>query len=167
MTDVTAQTAIHLVSSPCEVLQIDGWNGSMAALAADLSRHLGCQIPASVGDVIRSDDFRIIRISPYRFWLIGGGNSLSSLGEDRCTTLPLGEGRIRWSLSGEGLLDALSKFLAIDWEDKDCAAGRAIATSFHRVPVVVLPQTPTSCEIIVPRSFEESLRHLLLSVTSG
>jgi sarcosine oxidase subunit gamma len=167
MAEVTAQAAIQILTSPCEILQVDGWNGAMPALEANLLRHLGCEIPARVGDVIRSDDFRIIRISPYRFWLIGGGNALSSLGEDLCTTLPLGEGRIRWSLSGEGLLETLSKFLAIDWDDTDSGVGRAIATAFHRVPVVVLPQTPTSCEIIVPRSFEESLRHLLLSVTSG
>jgi methylglutamate dehydrogenase subunit D len=166
MAEVTAQVAIQILTSPCEILQIDGWNGSMPALTVNLSRSLGCEVPARTGDVIRSDKFQIIRISPYRFWLIGGGNALSSLGENLCTTLPLGEGRIRWSLSGEGLLDTLSQFLAIDWEDKDCAAGRAISTSFHRVPVVMLPQTSTSCEIIVPRSFEESLRHLLLSVTS-
>jgi methylglutamate dehydrogenase subunit D len=161
-----AEAAIQLVPSPCEILQIDGWNGSMPALAANLSRSLGCEVPTRTGDITRSDNFEIIRISPYRFWLIGGSNALSSLGEDLCTTLPLGEGRIRWSLSGEGLLETLSQSLAIDWEGEDCAAGRAISTSFHRVPVVVLPQTPRHCEIIVPRSFEESLRHLLLSVIS-
>jgi sarcosine oxidase subunit gamma len=167
MAETAARSAIHLVASPCEIMQVDGWNGSMPALEANLSRYLGCEIPARTGDVSRSDNFQIIKISPYRFWLIGGRHALSSLDEDLCTTLWLGEGRIRWSLSGEGLLETLSKFLAIDWDDKDCAAGRAIATSFHRVPVVVLPQTPRSCDIIVPRSFEESLRHLLLSVTSG
>jgi heterotetrameric sarcosine oxidase gamma subunit len=166
MAEVTAQAAIQILTSPCEILQVDSWNGSMPALEANLSRQLGCEIPTRTSDVIGSDNFQIIRISPYRFWLIGGRNSLSSPDENLCTTLWLGEGRIRWSLSGEGLLDKLSQFLAIDWEDEDSASGRAISTSFHRVPVVVLPQTPRRCEIIVPRSFEESLRHLLLSVIS-
>jgi sarcosine oxidase subunit gamma len=144
-----------LQSGDCRIVQVDVWE---AAAEASLSRMLGCALPAVTCRALAAAGFRIIRIAPRRFWIIGDAREIS-LGPELGAVVSLDQGRIMWKLSGKGVPDLLSQLMAIDWSEQP--PGAAVLTAIHRVPVMVLPQSEHDAEIIVPRSFDTSLRGMI------
>ena len=102
----------------------------------------------------------LVRLSPRRFWIIGKVPPMeidSALG----SVVDLDQGRVRWRLSGEGAVSLLSQVMAIDWDDVSSAPGLAVQSAIHHVPVLILRRAPREFEILVPRSFAQSLDELL------
>jgi methylglutamate dehydrogenase subunit D len=144
----------------CPILQIEGWDGTLERFEASLSREMGAALPASVGKTVRHAAALIVRVAPRRFWLVSEtGAELPSPAVDPqlgCTVL-LHEGRVRLRMTGARVPDVLSACVAVDWLSPAAAPGRAVHTSFHRVPVLLLRTAADACDLLVPRSFARSL----------
>jgi sarcosine oxidase subunit gamma len=144
----------------CPLIQIEGWDGTLAQFESNLSASLGTKLPASVGETVRHKGFLVIRVAPRRLWLaLDDGAQVSSLAvdPDLGCSVSLGEGRVRFSMAGAGVARVLSRCITVDWRAPAASPGRAVLTSLHHVPVLFLRTGETACELIVPRSFSQSL----------
>ncbi|CAM5555748.1 hypothetical protein ATER59S_04589 [Aquamicrobium terrae] len=162
-----AEADFHMTVEPCPVLQVEGWPAALAAFEAELSRQLGGVLPAGVGETVQLGRWLAIRIAPRRLWLVGEGAfpPLSMDPELGCA-VALGEGRMRLSLRGRHVFDILAACVAVDWDAPQAGPGRAVQTGFHRVPVLALRIAPDACDLIVPRSFAQSLEDWVAEVAT-
>lgn len=142
---------------PCALQQVDVW--SEAGREA-LSGLLGFAAPEEFGEVAGQNGIRVARISPRRFWVIGTLPLIRLSPEDGAAVL-LDQGRVCLTLSSAQAGRVLPQVMAIDWESPLAAPGRIVLSAIHRVPVAVLPQEAGRYELIVPRSFAESIGGLI------
>lgn len=143
----------------CPLIQIEGWDGTLRQFESSLSASLGTKLPASVGETVRHKGLLVIRVAPRRLWLaLDDGAQAPSLAvdPDLGCSVSLGEGRVRFKMAGPDIARVLSKCIAVDWR-APAAPGRAVLTALHHVPVLFLRTGDTACELIVPRSFSQSL----------
>jgi sarcosine oxidase subunit gamma len=161
-------THFHLPIEPCAILQVEAWEKSLPAFEAELSGQLGGKLPASVGETASLGGLVVIRIAPRRFWLIADEKSgLScSVEPEHGSLLWLSEGRLRLRLSGPHTFDILRACVAIDWQAEEAKPGRAVQTSFHHVPVMALRTAQDACDLLVPRSFAQSLAEWVAEVAA-
>ncbi|WP_246672226.1 MULTISPECIES: sarcosine oxidase subunit gamma family protein [unclassified Mesorhizobium] len=160
MAEALASKDFTLSRSDCPIVQIEGWDGMLAQFELSASQMLGTALPVSVGDTARLADTLIVRVSPRRLWLIMEADAETpqpAIDPELGCSVHLGEGRVRFSLSGARVLEILSGCIAVDWRSPGAAPGRAFQTVFHHVPVLVLRTSETGCDMIVPRSFAHSL----------
>ncbi|UCI09690.1 sarcosine oxidase subunit gamma family protein [Mesorhizobium sp. B1-1-8] len=157
MAEALALKDFNLSASDCPIVQIEGWD---ARFESSVSPMLGTDLPGSVGETVRHADTLIVRVSPRRLWLTteaGAKPPQPAIDPELGCSVFLGEGRVRFSLSGARVLEILSSCIAVDWRSPGSAPGRALQTAFHHVPVLVLRTSETGCDMIVPRSFAHSL----------
>ncbi len=160
MASIMSSQEFSLSVADCPLVQIEGWDGTLGQFESNLSASLGMKLPASVGETVRHKGFLVIRVAPRRLWLaFDDGAQASSLAvdPDLGCSVSLGEGRVRFSMAGAGVARVLSKCIAVDWRAPAAAPGGAVLTSLHHVPVLFLRTGDTACELIVPRSFSQSL----------
>lgn len=143
--------------------QVSGWTGSMGQLEAHLARSLRCALPARVGETVPFGSGLVLRVAPERFWILGnapwpGRAAVEAVDPMLGGTLSLDHGRTRLHLSGPGVFGVLSRSVALDWRSPALAPGRFAQTMLHRVPVLVLRSPHESFDLLVPRSFSESIR---------
>lgn len=156
----------HLTVEPCTIVQIDGWS---AALEPELSRQLGSALPATCGEAALLRQWLAIRIAPRRFWLIGNGISTPpppSIDPEIGSSVSLGESRMRLRMRGASVFDILGACMAVDWDWPQAAAGGAIQTGFHHVPVLALRTAADACDLLVPRSFAQSLSEWIIDAAA-
>ncbi|ESZ53656.1 sarcosine oxidase subunit gamma family protein [Mesorhizobium sp. L103C131B0] len=149
-----------LSTADCALSQVEGWESTLAEFEASVSALLGIRLPASVGETVRHKGLHVIRIAPRRLWLLGDdGSAAPSLAIDPAIgcSVALDEGRVRLKMAGSNIARVLSGCFAVDWHAPTAAPGRAVQTSFHKVPVLLLRTGETTCELVVPRSFARSL----------
>ncbi|ESY74930.1 sarcosine oxidase subunit gamma [Mesorhizobium sp. M0051] len=159
-----ASPDFSLSVADCPLIQVEGWDGMLGQFESSLSAALGTKLPASVGETVRHKNFVIIRVAPRRLWLaLDDGTQGSSLAidPDLGCSVCLGEGRMRFSLAGADIASILSTCIAVDWHAPTTAPGRAVQTSFHHVPVLLIRTSETSCDLVAPRSFARSLQDWL------
>ena len=156
-----ADTAYRFTA--CALQQVDIWS---AAGHGALARALGFAPPREMGQIAGQNGIRSARLSPRRFWIIGECPPVTLSPEDGAV-LSLGEGRVCLGLSGRNARGVLSQLMAIDWDDARAAPGRLVLSAIHRVPVAVLPQADGRFEIIVPRSFAESIGGLIAELQAA
>jgi len=155
-----ASPDFSLSVSDCPLIQVEGWDRSLRQFETGLSASLGVDLPASVGETARHNGLLIIRVAPRRLWLVlddGAPAPSLAIDPDLGCSVSLGEGRVRFSLAGADIARVLSTCIAVDLHAPTAAPGRAVHTSFHHVPVLLLRTGEASCELIVPRSFATSL----------
>ncbi|WP_246680789.1 sarcosine oxidase subunit gamma [Mesorhizobium sp. B3-1-9] len=160
MAEALVSKDFTLSRSDCPIVQVEGWDGMLARFELNVSQMLGTALPVSVGETVRHADTLIVRVSPRRLWLMMETDAKPpqpAIDPELGCSVPLGEGRVRFSLSGARILEILSGCIAVDWRAPSAAPGRAIQTALHHVPVLVLRTSETSCVMIVPRSFARSL----------
>jgi sarcosine oxidase subunit gamma len=159
-----------LSTADCPILQIEAWDGAMERFETSLSQELGAALPALVGETVRHADAVIVRVAPRRFWLISESDAeVPSPGIDPelgCS-VSLREGRVRFPMTGARLPEVLSACIAIDWLSPAAAPGRAVQTSFHRVPVLLIRTAADACDLLVPRSFARSLAEWLVDAAAS
>jgi sarcosine oxidase subunit gamma len=144
----------------CPLIQVEAWDRTLGQFESSVSASLGTNLPGSVGETVRHEDFLVIRVAPRRLWLaLDDGAQAPSLAidPDLGCSVSLGEGRVRFTMAGADIARVLSKCIAVDWRAPTAAPGRAVLTSLHHVPVLFLRTGETACELIVPRSFSRSL----------
>ncbi|WP_189521194.1 MULTISPECIES: sarcosine oxidase subunit gamma family protein [unclassified Mesorhizobium] len=158
----------NLSPADCPIVQIEGWDATLAKFEASVSRALGAPLPAAVGETVRHAEVLIVRVAPRRFWLMSeaGAKPLTIDPELGCS-VSLGEGRLRLRMDGTRLPEILSKCVAVDWSSPAAAPGRAWQTAFHHVPVLLLRTAETACDLIVPRSFAKSLTDWIADSAAG
>jgi len=163
-----AETHFRMSVEPCAIVQAEGWPGTLAAFEAELSRQLGGKLPAAFGEAVSMDEWLVIRIAPRRFWLISDEKS-----DLRCSIEPelgnlvsLSESRLRLRLNGPHTFDILGACVAIDWHLQEAKPVRAFQTSLHHVPVVLLRTAADACDLLVPRSFAQSLAEWVADVAA-
>ncbi|MER9296451.1 sarcosine oxidase subunit gamma [Mesorhizobium sp. M0621] len=159
-----ASPDFSLSVADCPLIQVEGWDGTLRQFESSLSAALGAELPASVGETVRHRNLIIIRVAPRRLWLaLDDGTQAPSLAidPDLGCSVCLGEGRVRFSLAGGDIASVLSTCVAVDWHAPTAAPGRAVQTSFHHVPVLLLRTGETSCDLFAPRSFARSLHDWL------
>jgi heterotetrameric sarcosine oxidase gamma subunit len=156
---VTEVPAFILSVADCSIVQFEAWDGRSQQLEAVLSGTLGIALPGTVGETVRHQNLRAIKVAPRRFWLLydAPGGEPVAVDPDLGSVVDLGEGRTRLRLSGPSLPDVLAKCIAVDWQSPAAAPGRAIQTSLHGVPVLFLRTGEAECELLVPRSFSRSI----------
>ncbi|MCA0000107.1 MULTISPECIES: sarcosine oxidase subunit gamma family protein [unclassified Mesorhizobium] len=150
----------NLWASDCPIIQIEGWDGTLARFETSVSQALGARLPASVGETVRHAGALIVRIAPRRLWLIvetGAEPPAIAIDPELGCSVLLGEGRVRFRMEGARLQDILSACMPVDWSSAASAPGRAVQTSIHHVPALYLRTGESSCDLIVPRSFAISL----------
>lgn len=147
----------------CPLQQVDIW---AEAGRAALSEALGFAAPEEIGHVTHNNGVRAARLTPRRFWIIGD-TPLVTITPEHGTSLRLDEGRVSLLLPGAEARGLLSQLMAIDWQDQRAAPGRIILSAIHRVPVAVLPRDDGQYELIVPRSFAESIAGLLAELEAA
>jgi sarcosine oxidase subunit gamma len=143
----------------CPLVQLEAWDGRSQQLEAVLSGTLGIALPGTVGEIVRHQNLRAIKVAPRRFWLLydAPGREPIAMDPDVGSVVDLGEGRTRLRLSGSRLPDVLAKCIAVDWQSPAVAPQKASQTSFHGVPVLFLRTGEAECELLVPRSFSRSI----------
>lgn len=146
-----------LQSANCPLQQVDVWT---EAGREALSHALGFAAPEEPGHVVQHGGVRVARISPRRFWIIGE-TPLVSLDPEHGTSLRLDQGRISIHLPGDEARGVLPQFMVIDWDSPRATPGRIVLSAIHRIPVAVLPRNDGTFELIVPRSFAESIAGLI------
>jgi sarcosine oxidase subunit gamma len=164
MADLATPTDFSLSASDCPLVQIEGWDDALEKFEASLSQALGTPLPALVGETVRHADSLIVRIAPRRFWLISTGASQApspAVDAELGCQVPLGEGRVRFTMTGARVPKVLSACIAVDWHSPAAAPGRALHTSFHHIPVLFVRTSEAECELIVPRSFARSVQDWL------
>ncbi|TIQ28506.1 MAG: sarcosine oxidase subunit gamma [Mesorhizobium sp.] len=170
MAEILSSKDFNLSAAYCPIVQIEGWDGTLARFEASVSQALGAPLPAAVGETVRHADVLIVRVAPRRFWLISeAGTKPSPPTIDRelgCSVL-LGEGRMRLRMEGMRLPEILSKCVAVDWSSPAAAPGRAWHAAFHHIPVLLLRTAETACDLIVPRSFMRSLTDWIADSAAG
>ncbi|RWB31714.1 MAG: sarcosine oxidase subunit gamma [Mesorhizobium sp.] len=155
-----ASLDFNLSVAACPLIQVEGWDGTLGQFETSLSASLGTKLPASVGETVRHKGFLVIRVAPRRLWLaLDDGAQAPSLAvdPDLGCSVSLGEGRVRFRMTGADVARVLSRCIAVDWRAPAAATGRAVLTSLHHVPVLFLRTSETACELIVPRGFSRSL----------
>lgn len=143
--------------------QVDIW---AEAGRTALSEALGLQAPEEIGQVTQREGVRVARLSPRRFWIIGD-TPLVTIAPEHGASLRLDEGRVSLLLPGAEARGLLSQLMAIDWQDRRAAPGRIVLSAIHRVPVAVLPREDGRYELIVPRSFAESIAGLVAELQAA
>jgi methylglutamate dehydrogenase subunit D len=144
----------------CPIIQFDGWDETLVRFETSLSQVLGAALPALVGDTVRHAGTLVVRVAPRRFWLISeNGAEVSSplIDPELGCSVPLREGRVRFQMAGAGVPRILSACIAVDWQSPAAGPGRALQTSFHRVPVLLIRTADSACDLLAPRSFARSL----------
>lgn len=160
MASLTSSRDFSLSVAHCPLIQIEGWDATLAQFERSVSAPLGKTLPASVGETVRRKGLLIIRVAPRRLWLAldeGTQAPAIAVDPDLGCSVPLEEGRVRLKMAGAGIARLLSGCIAVDWHAPAAAPGRAVLTSFHHVSVLFLRTGETACELIVPRSFARSL----------
>jgi heterotetrameric sarcosine oxidase gamma subunit len=157
----------RLASEDCAILQADGWAGNLAAFEASLSGQLGATLPAAVGETVGIGGSRVIRVAPRRFWLVGDRQDALSMDPELGSLISLAEGRMRLRMAGARLFEILNACVAIDWLSPAASPGRAVQTSFHHVPVLLIRADAQECDLIVPRSFAKSLMDWVSDVAAS
>ena len=148
---------------PVALQQVDIWNESGRDA---LSRALGFPAPGQMGAIAEQNGIRAARLSLRRFWIIGNPPLLTLAPEDGAV-LPLDQGRVSFKLPGERARRVLPQVMAIDWDDPRAAPSRIVLSAIHRVPAAVLPLADGQCELIVPRSFAESIGGLIAELQAA
>ena len=163
-----AETNVHLSIEPCGITQAEGWPDALPAFEAEMSRQLGGKLPAACGEVASIGRWRALRVAPRRFWLVSGDGSKPqvSIDPELGCLVSLDESRMLMRLSGPHSFDILSACVAIDWQAPEAALGRAVQTAFHHVPVLLLRTAADACDLLVPRSFAQSLAEWLAEVAA-
>jgi sarcosine oxidase subunit gamma len=163
-----AETTFHMSVEPCAIIQAEGWPLTQATFEAELSRQLGGSLPAAFGQAVAIGRWQAIRIAPCRFWFVA--DEASDL---RCSIEPelgclvsLSDSRMRLRLHGPHTSDVLAACVAIDWHAPDARPGQAFQTSLHHVPVLLLRPAGDACDLIVPRSFAQSLAEWIAEVAA-
>jgi heterotetrameric sarcosine oxidase gamma subunit len=167
MADLATPTDFSLSVSDCPLVQIEGWDGTLEKFEANLSQALGTPLPALVGETVRHADSLIVRVAPRRFWLISTGASQApspAVDPELACLIPLGEGRVRFTMTGARVQKVLSACIAVDWHSPAAAPGRALHTSLHHVPVLFIRTGAADCKLIVPRSFATSLSDWIIEI---
>jgi sarcosine oxidase subunit gamma len=152
-------SALEVSVADCPLVQVEAWDGRLQQFEAVLLGTFGIALPASVGETVRHQNLRAIRVAPRRFWLlydVPGGEPIA-VDPDLGSVVDLGEGRTRLRLSGLRLPDVLAKCIAVDWQSPAAAPGGTIQTSLHGVPILFLRTGETACEFLIPRSFSRSI----------
>lgn len=159
---------MRLPVEPCAVLQAEGWGKTLPTFEADLSRQLGGTLPAAVGETVSIGGWLATRIAPRRLWFIAGGKPglPLSIAPDLGSLLRLNESRMRLSLKGPHTFDILAACVAIDWHAPETRPGRAVQTSFHHVPVLLIRTAEEACDLLLPRSFAQSLAEWVAEVAA-
>jgi heterotetrameric sarcosine oxidase gamma subunit len=154
-----AETHFHLPIKPCTILQAEGWETTLPAFEAELSRKLGGKLPAAVGETASMGRWLAIRIAPRRFWFVADEKSDPPLSIDAVlgSLVWLSESRMRLKLHGPRTFDILGACVAIDWHAEEARPGRAVQIGFHHVPVLLLRTAADACDLLMPRGFAESL----------
>lgn len=147
----------------CPLQQVDIW---AEAGRTALSEALGFQAPEEIGQVTQREGVRVACLSPRRFWIIGN-TPLVTIAPEHGTSLRLDEGRVSLLLPAAEARGLFSQLMAIDWQDRRAGPGRIILSAIHRVPVAVLPRDDRHYELIMPRSFAESLAGLLAELQAA
>jgi heterotetrameric sarcosine oxidase gamma subunit len=144
----------------CPLIQVEAWDRTLGQFESSVSASLGTNLPGSVGETVRHKGLLVIRVAPRRLWLpLDDGAQAPSLAvdPDLGCSVSLGEGRVRFRMAGADITRVLSKCIAVDWRAPAAAPGRAVLTSLHHVSVLFLRTGDAACELIVPRSFSQSL----------
>lgn len=148
---------------PAALQQVDIWTQSGGQA---LARALGFAPPKAMGHIAEQNGIRAAQLSPRRFWIIGECPPVTLAPEDGAV-LPLDEGRVCLNFSGPNTRGVLSQLMAIDWDDPRAAPGRIVLSAIHRVPVAVLPHATDRYDILLPRSFAESIGGLIAELQAA
>jgi len=161
-----AETRFHMSVEPCAIVQAESWPGTLSAFEAELSRQLGGKLPATSHETVAIGEWRAVRIAPRRFWFAAdaGSNLRCSIDPELGCLLSLSESRMRVRLAGPHTFDILAACVAIDWHE--AKAGYAFQTSFHHVPVLLLRTAAEACDLLVPRSFAQSLAEWVADIAA-
>ncbi|WP_292643164.1 sarcosine oxidase subunit gamma [Mesorhizobium sp.] len=169
MASLVSSQDFSLSVADCPLIQVEAWSGTLRQFESSLSASLGAELPSSVGETVHHNGLLIIRVAPRRLWLAlddGASMPSSAIDPNLGCSVSLGEGRVRFSLAGANTARVLSTCIAVDWHAPTVAPGRAVQTSFHHVPVLLLRTGETSCDLVVPRSFARSLHDWLVDCRS-
>lgn len=161
-----AETRFRMSIESCAIVQVESWPRTLTAFEAELSRQLGGDLPTTSRETVAIGEWLAVRIAPRRFWFIADekSNLRCSIDPGLGCLLPLGESRMRLRLAGPHTFDILAACVAIDWQQ--AKPGNAFQTSFHHVPVLALRTTADACDLLVPRSFAQSLAEWVTDIAA-
>ncbi len=133
---------------------------------------------APAGDVVAVDlwtdvvpDFgtaRAVRVEPRRWWLIDAGDTAATIAAtmaatgagqigDNGTTVAIGGGLVRATLTGPGWRQLLMLAAVFDAEDPGFGPGDCAATVIHHVPVWIVPLAADCAEVFFAASYARGL----------
>lgn len=163
-----AETRFQMSAEPCAIVQAESWPGATAAFEAEISCQLGGKLPSAFGEAIPIGGWQAIRIAPRRFWFAAdaGAQLRCSVSPELGCLLPLSESRLRLRLRGPHTFGILATCVAIDWNGPDAQPGHAVQTSLHHVPTLLLRTAADTCDLLVPRSFAQSLADWVAAIAA-
>jgi len=142
------------------LVQLEGWEDTLTLFERIVSQTLATVLPTSVGETVRNAGFLVLRIAPRRLWVVPDEAAMAPdlfIDPGLGCSLLLGEGRVRFAMSGARVGETLAKCIAIDWHSPAAAPGSAMQTSVHHLPVLFIRTGEMNCELIAPRSFTQSI----------
>jgi len=137
------------------LVEVVGWtpDGLERIFAAS-----GLDLPRDAGQVATKGSACVARVTPSAAWVLGDDARalVQEIPEDGAI-VDLSNSRVRIEIKGTGALDTLRTLVGVDLRDM---AG-VCWTGIHGVPVMVLRTGVADFDVLVPRSFFETIGELI------
>ena len=133
-----------------------------SALKRALTAHMKLKLPApSCFETVAPKQIAM-RIEPSKIWIVSAKKPASRPAIfDKFYPLEITGSRAILKIRGGKAIEVLRRLSAANL---DCEAGSLMATGMHHIPVHLLKQADDEFLLFIPRSYAESLGHLIVQI---
>lgn len=138
--------------------QITAWPDSFNAMAEKTAKALGIEKTPLPSQAVFTKHGTIFHIEPQKFLILA--DECPELNSNQAAMLDLSHSKTHIRIQGIKSVELLNRYISLDLRDKSFPVGTAVSTSFHHIGIT-LWRSQTGYEMLLPRSFSESLWDLL------
>ncbi len=132
------------------------------SLKRALSTHLKLALPAPSRYETGISKQIAMRIEPSKIWIVSAKKPASQPAIfDKFYPLEMTGSRVILKIKGSKAVEVLRRLTAANLE---CGPGAVMATGMHHIPVHLLKQAEGEFLLFIPRSYAESLAHLIVQI---
>ena len=150
----------HITMHPCydlHIMQLAFFADQQAACFALLKRQLGINGQDAGGHISWGKGCLVLRPEPTKIWILSP-KACPLTGAENFYPLDISASKITLRITGVKARALLNRHIAIDFRTSQT---RFIACPLHHVPIHILQVGEGWFDLFIPRSYAESLAHLL------
>ncbi|MBX2868261.1 MAG: hypothetical protein KTR18_06275 [Acidiferrobacterales bacterium] len=141
-----------------QLIQVAAWPDSMDEVGQMLAEQVGANTIASPGKSISGSTGSMLRVEPFKWWLLG--SDAPDLSAEQGATLDLSHSRTRVRVVGDEAVALLNRLLPLDLRESQFPEGSVASSAIHHVGVT-LWRSEQSYELFIPRGFAVSVWEVL------